>query len=104
VNNYIFDGNYILDGKIPVLEPDIHMWGAWLDNADRHVDKTKIGGAEVSTVFLGIDHSFEAGPPLLFETMVFGGPLDQEQDRCSTWEQAQRMHNDMCTRVREASQ
>lgn len=27
----------------------------------------------VSTIFLGIDHSFDsAGPPLLFETMVFG--------------------------------
>lgn len=25
----------------------------------------------VSTVWLGIDHSFRGGPPLLFETMVF---------------------------------
>lgn len=28
-------------------------------------------GRVVSTVFLGIDHSFGFGPPLLFETMVF---------------------------------
>jgi hypothetical protein len=26
----------------------------------------------VSTVFLAIDHSFGSGPPLIFETMVFG--------------------------------
>lgn len=37
---------------------------------------------EVSTVWLGLDHSFGfGGPPLLFETMVFGGPFDEEQWR-----------------------
>lgn len=31
-------------------------------------------GCEVSTVFLGLDHSWTpGGPPLVFETMVFGG-------------------------------
>lgn len=29
------------------------------------------GGIEVSTVFLGMDHAFLDGPPVLWETMVF---------------------------------
>ena len=35
----------------------------------------------VSTVFLVIDHSHGFGPPLLFETMIFGGKHDQDQWR-----------------------
>lgn len=51
----------------------------------------------ISTVFLGIDHNYSnAGPPVLWETMIFGGPpaLDQYQARCSgTFADAQEMHN-----------
>lgn len=36
----------------------------------------------------------------LFETMVFGGELDQGQDRCSTYEQALKMHKTMRDRVK----
>jgi hypothetical protein len=57
----------------------------------------------VSTVFLGLDHSFGTGPPLLFETMVFGGPMDQEQGRCTTWEEAESLHATMVARVKEMS-
>lgn len=28
--------------------------------------------AEVSTVWLGLDHGYGGGPPIIFETMVFG--------------------------------
>ena len=36
-----------------------------------------VGGAEVSTVWLGLDHNFLGdGPPLIFETRVFGSVLD----------------------------
>lgn len=34
------------------------------------------GEAFVSTVWLGIDHSFGDGPPLIFETMVFSGTVE----------------------------
>ena len=55
---------------------------------------------EVSTVFLGLDHNFGDGPPVLFETMTFGeGP--SWQDRCSTYDEAEVMHANMCSRVRE---
>ena len=46
----------------------------------------------VSTVFLGIDHNWDEGPPVLFETMVFGGPFDQEQWRYRTYDEALSGH------------
>jgi len=43
----------------------------------------------VSTVFLGLDHNWGDGPPLIFETMVFGDTThDQYQRRYSTESQA----------------
>ena len=53
---------------------------------------TPAGSVEVSTVFLGIDHSFGHGPPVLFETMVFGGPRNDEQWRYCTWDEAAAGH------------
>jgi hypothetical protein len=49
-------------------------------------------GVEVSTVFLGIDHSFGFHKPLWFETMIFGGKRDGEQYRYETWEEAEANH------------
>ena len=54
--------------------------------------KTKVGEAEVSTVFLGLDHSFVSGPPVLFETMIFGGQYDQEMWRYHTKAEAEIGH------------
>ncbi len=56
----------------------------------------------ISTVFLAIDHSFGDGPPLLFETMVFGGELDQSQERYSTWDEAEAGHKAWVERVKQA--
>ncbi len=87
-------GNYILQGHEPVPCPDMMVWANWFGTADRIVIQEEVcPGVRVSTVFLGINHQFGDGPPLLFETMIFGGPLDQEyQTRCSTWEEAEQMH------------
>lgn len=54
---------------------------------------TKMYGMTISTVFLVIDHGFGEGPPVLFETMIFGGPLDQTTMRYCTWEEAEEGHN-----------
>lgn len=62
---------YILEDGKPKLEPDILKWDQWFEKNDRHIDKTENDKYMISTVFLGIDHSFGGGPPLLFETMVF---------------------------------
>lgn len=94
---------YILaeDGKTPIQVSDSGEWGRWLEGATkaRRVAETEIGQARVSTVFLGINHAWDGGPPMLFETMVFGGELDGEQERCSTWEQAEAQHAAMVARV-----
>lgn len=57
--------------------------------------------AEVSTVWLGLDHRYAGdGPPLIFESMVFGGGLDQFCRRYSTEEQARAGHEDVIARVK----
>lgn len=59
----------------------------------------------VSTVFLPLCHSFRAdGTAIVFETMVFGGPLDGYQDRYPTWEAALTGHREMVERVKLALQ
>lgn len=47
----------------------------------------------VSTVFLGLDHSFGDGPPVLWETMVFNGEHDQDQWRYTSQEEAIAGHS-----------
>jgi hypothetical protein len=65
------------------------------------VAETIVGDARVSTVFLGLDHRFGGeGPPVLFETMIFGGRLDEFQDRCCTWDEAEKMHAEAVRLVR----
>lgn len=61
--------------------------------------KTSDQTCAVSTVFLVIDHAWQ-GPPLLFETMVFGGPFDGTQERYSTWERAAVGHQAAVALVR----
>lgn len=63
-----------------------------------HLDTTVFGN-RISTVFLGLDHSWNGGPPVVFETMVFGGPLDEEQDRYCTRAEAEAGHAMWVARV-----
>jgi hypothetical protein len=99
---------YILVDKKAVPEPDVFRWARWFESANRVVKSSeihaicaghKIGDVNISTVFLGIDHGRGSGRRKLFETMVFGGPMDGEQDRCATWEQAEKMHERMRKKV-----
>ena len=96
------NGYYKLEGHTPVECSSGMEWAAWFKKANRHVAKDTIKGVDISTVFIGLDHSFGGGPPLLFETMVFGGELDQEMERYGTWEEAEAGHQLMKQRV-EAS-
>lgn len=94
--------HYILDGHraVPV---DMMTWAKWLQTADRTVAKTLHLEQSVSTVFLGLNHQWGDGPPMLFETLVFGGPLDGEMERCSTWEEAEAQHAAMVARLELAA-
>lgn len=94
-------GNYILDKDgNPVPEPDVMKWARWFGETERHVAMTEIRGCRISTVFLGIDHRFLGdGPPILWETMVFGGEFDQLQERYSSLEDAKRGHDAIVGKV-----
>jgi hypothetical protein len=91
---------YKLDGKvaIPVDTVEYHRWVlADPDHGRRVVALNEFeyegGEIRVSTVFiLGINHGFDGGEPILFETMLFGGPMSDYQARYSTWEQAEAGH------------
>jgi len=65
--------------------------------------KTDIDPYEVSTVWLGINHQFQSGPPLIFETMVFGpGPeIDGCFGRWSTELEALIGHEEIVQQVRK---
>jgi hypothetical protein len=58
------------------------------------------GDTKVSTVWLGLDHGFAGGPPLIFETMVFSSPSGDEQWRYSTEAEALAGHHRVCSIVR----
>ena len=79
-------------------------WAEWFGSNDRQIGDDDIGSARVSTVFLALDHNWRAtGDPILFETMVFGGPLDGEQWRCATYSEAERQHCEAVAQVRKAA-
>ena len=68
----------------PVPCEDALAWAVWFEQSDaaRVVAMTEITpDIRVSTVFLGIDHSFGLGDPVLWETMIFGGDYDIASDR-----------------------
>lgn len=100
--------HYILVDREPVACPDWNEWADWMYHSKKELEDghhagncrvgwDKVGEAEVSTVFLGIDHRLswpprEDEPPILFETMTFGGKNDQDTDRYCTWAEAEAGH------------
>lgn len=96
--------HYILDKNgEPIPENDLMTWAKWFGYAkNRVVCQADFGPAHVSTVFLGLDHNWGEGPPVLWETMIFGGLLNDYQDRCSgSREQALAMHNKAVKKLKE---
>ncbi len=88
---------YILEGHEAVPTDDIQAWGRMFDDtASRRVGADERGDIRVSTVFLGLDHRFDDGAPLLFETMIFGGPHDENMWRYTTWNEAEEGHKTAC--------
>lgn len=85
---------YILDENgVPVLETDLLKWGRWFEKSDRHVARTQVSDdVFVSTIFLGLDHSFSGGDPILWETLIFGGPHHGDGSRYTTREDALAGH------------
>jgi hypothetical protein len=75
-------------------------WAAKMEMGfDRIVEQTVLVEGEnavtVSTIWIGLDMNWLRGPPMIFETMVFGGPTDLEGRRYSTEEEARAGHAQM---------
>lgn len=120
-------GWWILKDRIPVkaTSAEFMEWSSDIEN--KIVQQTVIGDYRVSTVFLGLDHSFNpmATAPLIFETMIFkeegfgkrtltdilnevkSSPSEDEnefehyQERYFTWEEAEKGHHRACAQVLE---
>ena len=92
----------------PEPTDDPIVWSVWFERASRDrsrivaQDRDERKGAPdvlVSTVFLGLDHAFTGGPPVLWETLVMGGRLDGEMVRYTSRDAALVGHAAMCRRV-----
>lgn len=68
--------------------------------SNARVGLTTVGEARVSTVFLAVDSQWGDGPPVLFETMIFGGPYDGHQWRYASWEAAEAGHHRVVAALR----
>lgn len=93
---------YILSGHTPVPTSDLLEWGRWMQNANKHIADDTQRGIRVITIFLGLDKATNLnhiGPPVLFETMVFGEENDEERWRYCTWEEAEAGHIKVCKAV-----
>lgn len=82
---------YILVAHEVIPCPDPREWGRFMeDNNARTVKQEIVMSKEhdgqvvrevtVSTVFLGLDHNWYRGRPILFETMTFGGRRERPED------------------------
>ena len=91
---------YKLEGHkpIPCNFDDPDYMGIWKDEI-RRVGLDEWMGIKISTVFLVINHNWGDGPPVLFETMIFGGPLDETIERYCTWEEAEEGHKRLVQKV-----
>ena len=101
---------YLDEQRQLVSTTDIMVWAQHFEHDRRRVAETKTELFWISTVFLGVDHQFGDGPPLLFETMIFErtkttkmGPiledLENEQWRYATWDDAEAGHHSTVRKV-----
>lgn len=99
-------GYYRLDGHTPVECTDLYEWGRAFETQDRRVAITKFGRVDVITSFIAIDHGYNFGAdpafrPVLFETMVFGGPQNEYMERYCTWDEAAAGHAEVAALIED---
>lgn len=91
-------GTYCLNDDKTYSKCDTNEWSKNREelkkNDKKHVGLDFVDGKRISTTWLGIDHQFRDGPPLLFETMVFddGSWNDIYCKRYTTWKEAEEGH------------
>lgn len=96
---------YVLKDGVPIECGDVVEWSRWMQQSgEREVGVARLphldGGVIVSTVFLGINHNYHGlfdgngvpEEPVLWETMIFGGPHNEWTRRYTSLEEAQVGH------------
>lgn len=88
---------YVLDEEKRPKTATPAEWADFFENHDERIVRQTTFDPDilVSTVFLGLDHRFfGAGPPILFETMVFGINAEDEAmtARYCSWDDALTGH------------
>ena len=99
---------YRRDGK-PYEGDGLLQWSKDLENKEmqRVTQTTLADGRWISTVWLGLDHQYGDGPPLIFETMVFSSRAsyeDEDQERYSTEKEAVEGHERMVEKWRNKNE
>lgn len=71
-------GDYYDKSGLPI---SFREWARLSEQSEYRFIKQDIlpDGKFVSTVWLGLNHRFDDGPPLIFETMVFGSREDFDE-------------------------
>jgi hypothetical protein len=76
------------------------------ESVHRRVGDDTVDDQRISTVFLTMDHNWsteEDAVPILFETMIFGGPYDTEMWRYSTYDEAKAGHDRIVNCLKEGT-
>jgi len=97
--------NYILDENDIPKQVELMEYYSWKKSLPDDI-QTGIGftlardekdGVCISTVYLGTDHGYGSGPPVLWETMVFcEGDDDQYCERATSRSEALQVHKRFC--------
>ncbi len=82
---------------------DLITWAKQFETMDNRVARDMINEHRVSTVWLGLNHSWhDTEKPLLFETMVFDkSGSDIFMNRYSTWDEAAIGHAEAINWVKQ---
>ena len=107
---------WILDNDgMPVPTGDVLKWAAQLEDGPLRIVRQQMvydcGGlispfapSFVSTVFLGLDHQFGDGPPLIYETMVLRGFYFGHMSRYPTRQAAEQGHQEMVEMIQDPAE
>lgn len=106
-----FNGRFILDehGEPQPCE-DLLTWGAWFETSGdaRRVALDEVGPYRISTVFLGLDHSWTpmedplTYQPVLWETAIFAGDSMTAMRRYVSRADALRGHREFIKILQQA--
>jgi hypothetical protein len=95
INNIGVQMKYFLNEDKTYRSAELMEWAEQFETMDRHVGNDIVHGKLVSTVWLGLDHSFHGDEPLVFETMIFSEHKPRTEiymKRYSTWDEAAEGH------------